>query len=113
MRILINAFAVFLIVAFCFIGFYRWDSAVNRGWNRGYWGEFNRTSNALSSISGVKIVKQWHNLDVTLEEFGFEIETNGRTIRLSIGESDAVRRMPYQKAFTRLQTLIEQEMNQR
>jgi hypothetical protein len=34
-------------------GWYRWDSARNRGKQYGYYGDFNRVSNALASIPGV------------------------------------------------------------
>jgi hypothetical protein len=79
-------------------GFYWWDSAKNRGSEFGYWGEFNRTKNALASISGVALTHKWHNLDVTLEEFGFGLMTNGRAVNIGFSERDAVRTMSRKRA---------------
>ena len=74
--------------------FYRWDSAANHGLQWGYWGDFNRTSSALASISGVKITEHWAHRDVFLEEFGFTLQMSGERVTLAFGESDPIRFMP-------------------
>ncbi len=110
MRRLILSLTGILIFAFCLLALYQWDASANRGRKFGYWGEYNRTSDALSVIPGAKIVKRWHNLDVSLEEFGFEIETNGHSIHLFFAETDAIRTMSGTDAIIRLQTLIQTEL---
>src|SRR5215471_1725065 len=67
-----GAAVLFLVAA---VLWYRWDSATNRGYKRGYWGQFNTVSNELSALPGVIIVKPWYNADLTLEEFGFDLLT--------------------------------------
>lgn len=99
-----------VFVGICFMAIWQWDSRVNRGWKIGYWGEFNRMRNALSSAPGIRIVKQWQNCDVTLEEFGFTVETNGSLVGISFGEGDPIRTMPKATATARLQTLIQREL---
>ena len=71
---------------------YRWDSSRNRGYSYGYYGQFNTISNALTKLPGVTILKSWHNADVTLEEFGFEILSRGQQVALAFGENDSIRK---------------------
>jgi hypothetical protein len=98
------------IVPLGLLGFYRWDSAKNRGSEFGYWGDFNRTRNALASIPGIALTRKWHNLDVTLEEFGFEVMTNGRPVNIFFGEMDAVRNMPKRRAIPVLKEMVAQQL---
>lgn len=91
------------------IGFYRWDSGVNRGLRFGYWGEFNRRREALASIPGVTITGSAHNLDVSLEEFSFDVKTNGRSVKLFFGETDRVRTLSRTEAVRHLERLIHEE----
>ena len=91
-------------------GFYWWDGAKNRGSEFGYWGEFNRTKNALASIPGVTLTHKWHNLDVTLEEFGFSVTTNGRAVNIYFRERDAVRTLSRKRAIPILQEMIAREL---
>jgi hypothetical protein len=39
------------------IGWYRWDSSQNRGFEFGYFGAFNRVQHALAAIPGVTAVR--------------------------------------------------------
>jgi hypothetical protein len=100
--------AVLFVVAFAL--FYRWDSAQNRGSEHGYYGEFNRVSNALATIPGVTITQSWHNLDVTLEEFGFGFTFGGHPVRLYFGESDPIRTMSRKDLLVALLKRIETEL---
>ncbi len=70
------------------------DSSCNRGWDFGYWGDFNRVKEALEDLSGGRVVKDWSNPDIVLEEFGFEVETTpGKRIDLNFSESDPIRHL--------------------
>ena len=105
MKILI----VLSLIAVAFIslvGWYRWDSAQNRGNEFGYYGDFNRVSNPLASISGVVITQAWHHEDITLEEFGFHLTTNGQSVSLHFGETDPVRNFKRAAAVAALQQRI-------
>ncbi len=60
--------SLFLLVALiAFIGWYRWDSSLDRGYEFGYWGSFNRVSNSLARLPGITVVNSGHNADVTME----------------------------------------------
>jgi hypothetical protein len=98
------------IFPFGFYGFYRWDSAKNRGNEFGYWGDFNRTKNALASIPGVTLTRKWHHLDLTLEEFGFEVMTNGCRVNVWFGESDEVRNLSRRRAIPVLKKMISERL---
>ena len=89
-----GAAVLFLVAA---VLWYRWDSATNRGYKRGYWGQFNTVSNELSALPGVIIVKPWYNADLTLEEFGFDLLTQGERVTLAFGEKDPIRRLSGQQ----------------
>src|SRR5947209_7565785 len=73
--------------------FYWWDASKNRGRESGYWGEYNRVSNALASLPEIKIKSTLYNDDISLEEFQFDLEKNGRAISLFFAERDAIRKM--------------------
>ena len=84
----------FLLLGLAFIEWYRWGSASNKGLSLGYYGDFNRVRNALCCVPGVKITRDRANTDVTLEEFGFNVETNaGQSISLDFQESDPTRNL--------------------
>lgn len=71
---------------------YRWDSRTNHGHQFGYYGEFNRVSNALASIPGITITRSWANCDLSLEEFGFTaINSAGIPVRIALEERDPIR----------------------
>ena len=108
--ILPGIFGAGIVLFVGLISFYRWDAARNRGYEWGYFGEFNSISNALATVPGVTITQSWHNLDVTLEEFGFGITITGRTARLYFGERDGLRELSGGAAVAALQTRIAQEL---
>ncbi len=67
--------------------------ATNNGKESGYYGDFNRASNALVSIPGIRITNSWLNSDITLEEFGFDVVTgNGQAVRVGFSEQDPRRK---------------------
>src|SRR5437763_17104627 len=86
---------VFLITALgAFFFWYRFDSARNRGYQFGYYGDYNRVSNALASIPGVTVTNTWMNNDITLEEFAFGILTGeGKSLEILIAERDPIRQL--------------------
>jgi hypothetical protein len=68
--------------------------ALKDGREFGYYGDFNRVSNALVSIPGVVVTNFWMNRDITLEEFGFDVTTGaGKSVHIALGERDPLRRM--------------------
>ena len=93
MKILLIIVLAVLLISVAFMGWHGLDSRRNRGSGSGYYGEFNRVSNALASIPGVTITQAWHNLDIRLEEFCFSITVTGQPVRLFFGETDQVREM--------------------
>ncbi len=110
-----KALFIAVLVVFMILGLYivwnRWDVARNRGSEFGYYGEFNRVSNALASIPGVTITQAWHNLDLTLEEFGFGITFAGRPASLVFGERDPIREMSRAGAVAALNARINSELS--
>src|SRR5688572_19371947 len=73
---------------------YRWDAGRNHALPFGYYGDFNRVSNALASIPGITITQVWAHPDVTLEEFGFDgTNRSGKVFHIGIGENDPVRNL--------------------
>ena len=97
---------VFAVASFATIGWYKWDLSQNRGYEFGYYGDFNRVSHALREIPGITVTSEWANPDTVLEEFGFEITTNKkRVIQLDFSEVDPVRNLsgaPLARALTEL-----------
>ena len=84
--------------------------AQNDGRESGYYGEFNRVSNALVSIQGVVITNFWMNRDITLEEFGFDVTTaTGKPVHIAVGERDPWRRMPRAELVEALKKEIERK----
>lgn len=95
-----------IVVPLGLISYYKWDSSVNRGSEFGYWGDFNRTSNALSSIPGLTIIRSWGNNDITLEEFSFDFKINDLKGHLFFEDHSPIRNMPRWKAQTLLQERV-------
>ncbi len=84
--------------------------AQNDGRESGYYGDFNRVSNALGSIPGVVVTNFWMNRDITLEEFGFEAVTDtGKPVRISVGERDPLRQMSRTQLVAALRKVIERQ----
>jgi hypothetical protein len=68
--------------------------ATNNGKESGYYGDFNRASNALVAIPGIRITNFWLNPDITLEEFGFDVVTQiGQPVHIAFGERDPRRKL--------------------
>jgi hypothetical protein len=111
MRTLLFVVLAVISIPAAFITWYRWDSTRNRGWEFGYFGDYNGISNALASIPGVTITQAWHNLDITLEEFGFGICVTGRPVQLIFGETDKIRELRQQAAVVALEQLIQTELS--
>ena len=61
MKKLIIILSAVMVLFVGFVLWYRWDSGTNHGFQFGYYGEFNRVSNALASIPGVTITQSWHS----------------------------------------------------
>ena len=84
--------------------------AQNDGRESGYYGDFNRVSNALVSIPGVVVTNFWMNRDITLEEFGFDVTTaTGKPVHIAIGERDPLRRLPRAELVEALKKEIERK----
>jgi hypothetical protein len=94
MKYFLAILAVLVGAIVALISYHSWDSAKNRGYSFGYYGEFNTVSNALARINDVTILNSWHNADVSLEEFLFEIRTaDGPTNRIFFSETNPIRKM--------------------
>jgi hypothetical protein len=86
--------------------------ATNDGRESGYYGDFNRISNALVSIPGVTVTTAWMNRDITLEEFAFAITTaTGEPVYLGFGERHPIRRMSRSELVEALKKEIAQELS--
>jgi hypothetical protein len=93
-----------------FIGWYRWDSAQNRGFESGYFGEFNRVRHALDAIPGITVVDAGANHDLTLEEFEFHITTSrGQRLHLAFAETDPIRNLSGHPLTAVLTAMIQQK----
>jgi hypothetical protein len=90
---LLQLLAALVLILIAIAVFYWWDASKNRGRESGYWGEYNRVSNALASLPEVKIKSGLYNDDISLEAFQFDLETGGRSISLFFTEGDAIRKM--------------------
>ena len=101
---------LFGVAPVAFIGWYRWDSAQNRGFEFGYFGTVNRVRHTLAAIPGVTITRDWANPDMTIEEFGFDIRTNtSQPLHLAFQESDPLRKLSGQQLTDALTARIQQE----
>jgi hypothetical protein len=89
-QLLATAAAIYVCVVG--VGLYStWDGSKNRGYKFGYFGEFNRAKEALLGIPGVSVRGSYNNLDVGLEEFGFDADFRGQRLKIDIEESDPMR----------------------
>ena len=83
--------------------------ATNNGKESGYYGDFNRASNALVAIPGIRITNFWMNPDITLEEFGFDVITqSGQPVHIAFGERDPRRKLSRNQLSAALATEITQ-----
>jgi hypothetical protein len=84
--------------------------AQNDARESGYYGDFNRVSNALVSIPGVVVTNFWMNRDITLEEFGFEATNGtGKPVHIAMGERDPLRCMTRTELIKALRKEIERQ----
>jgi hypothetical protein len=108
MKKLILVLSAVVVICVGFVLCYRWDSGTNHGYQFGYYGEFNRVSNALASLPGITVTQAWANCDVTLEEFGFTARmASGQPVRIAVGERDRIRSLSGAPLAQALQTEIE------
>jgi len=106
--VLVGTPVIVVLLFFGSLAYWRWDSDHNRGHHHGYWGEFNRITDALTSLPGVTIEKSWANEDVTLEEFGFTIQVSSQAVSLEFGETDPIRGMKGKQLSEALSRKIEE-----
>ena len=99
-----------IVFFFGFLGWSSWDASRNRGREFGYYGEFNRVSNALASIPGVTVTQSWHNHDITLEEFGFGLTVTGQPVVFLFEETDPIRSMRPEAKVAALRARIAREL---
>lgn len=92
-----------------YIFFYQWNIAKNRGYEFGYYGVFNRISHSIESIPSVSnVTTTAMDIDISLEEFGFEVNLkNGRSIKLFFQESGPIRSLTGKKLRAALEELLE------
>ena len=99
-------------VLMALISWERWDEAKNHGLGWGYWGEFNTVSNALAQVPDVTISRSWCNADfLALEEFGFDIISNGRPFSIGFEEKDPIRELSGQRLQLALRGLVKESMS--
>ena len=106
MRGFLIIIAVLIIGLFAIVGWYFFDGSRNRGFEFGYYGEFNRLSNRLASIPGVVVTNDWHHNDLTLEEISFDLTFKGQPLQLRFGQDNAIRRTNRDAAIAELQAMI-------
>lgn len=104
LRVVVFGFCIGILLVSCR------PPAQNDGRESGYYGDFNRVSNALVSIQGVVVTNSWMNRDITMEEFGFDITTpTGKPVHIALGERDPLRRLPRAQLVEALKKEIERQ----
>ena len=94
MRMILLIFGLLAVVLVAAFSFYRWDEHKNRGWEIGYYGEFNTVSNMLAGLPAVSITNSWCNHEMKLDNFGFEITTaDGRPVQIHVRVNSPLRKM--------------------
>jgi hypothetical protein len=94
MKSVLITLLVLISAVVAFIAWYQFDSAQNHGYEFGYYGDFNRVSNALVFIPAIQVTEFLMNRDVTLEEFGFKVvKASGDVVWITFGERDPVREL--------------------
>ena len=102
---------ILLLLLWGTVNYWQWDQNHNRGYHHGYWGEYNRIRDALTLIAAEPAQQIYLNKDITLEEFGFSVPQNGKTIRLDFDETNPVRRLKGDKLIDALKTMIQDKMS--
>ena len=111
-RLLVGV-AVMLALVGAVVLFSFWDASRNRGWEFGYYEEYNRMRHLLLELPGVMIVNERHTHDVVLEEFEFALLVHGKPVTLFFSETDSVRIMPRDAARENLKAWIAQRLAER
>jgi len=112
MKMIVSIVLAVVAILAALLVWYRWDSVNNHGYQFGYFGDFNRVSNALASIPGITITQACANRDVTLEEFGFTATMgSGQTVRIAVGERDCIRDLSGESLVQALKREIERQTN--
>ena len=103
---------LFIVAPVVYFAVYWWDSSQNRGYEFGYYGEFNRVKHALAGIRDITVLDSWANADFgRLEEFGFDISTNNREpIRLFFQETDPTRNLSGERLARELRNNIDEQI---
>lgn len=83
----------------------------NPGGEFGYFREFNHVKHVLITMPGVRVTNEWQNRDISLEEFGFDLMVDGKPVRLTIFEDEAVRRMSRDSAVVDLKERFAKELS--
>ena len=102
---------ILLLLLWGTVNYWEWDQNQNRGYHHGYWGEYNRIRDALTLIAAEPVQQIFLNKDITLEEFGFSVPQNGKSIRLDFDETNPVRRLKGDKLIDALKTMIQDKMS--
>ena len=94
-------------------GWYRWDSAQNRGYEFGYYGVLNKVKHALTTIPDVATTREAAvNKDIGLEEFSLEVTMkNGQRVVLGFLESDPVRSLSGEQLTRSLEAKIQKQLS--
>ncbi len=102
--------AVLIAAVFAFFAWHRWDSAKNRGFTFGYYGEFNTVGNALSEIPGITVSGDGGNDDITFEDYMYNTKTaDGNELVLWFAEREPIRTMSGRTLKDALLKKIEEE----
>ena len=102
---------ILLLLFWGTVNYWQWDQNQNRGYQHGYWGEYNRIRDALTLVTAGTAQQIYLNKDITLEEFGFSVAQSGKTIRIDFGETDSVRKLKGDKLIEALKTMIQEKMS--
>ena len=102
---------ILLLLLWGTVNYWEWDQNQNHGNHHGYWGEYNRIRDALTLIAAEPVQQIFLNKDITLEEFGFSVPQNGKSIRLDFDETNPVRRLKGDKLIDALKTMIQDKMS--
>ncbi|HEX7863182.1 MAG TPA: hypothetical protein VF773_22830 [Verrucomicrobiae bacterium] len=111
----LRVLGVFLLLLVILPGFiapalYIADMNVNRGYTFGYWGEYNRASNALAKMPVIMITNSYYLHDATLELFSFDLMVTGKSVQLRFPSSDPIRELTGDELREALQKTIEAQL---
>jgi hypothetical protein len=114
MKKLILSLSAVVAVFVGYVRWYCWDSDTNHGYQFGYYGEFNRVSDALASLPGITVTDSWARCDITLEEFGFTAtRASADPVCITVGKSDRIRSLSGDALVQALKTEIQTQVQTR